>query len=186
MSAKHDVHNGWDTFLLQDSTQSNLLFPGCTWTHRGVDTPTHYWKQIKPKYLWMKVMEETHRESLWVQVEDKQEIPRASLNAAFDPGAASHLEAIPPRQAYRNLNHPSLISSGHCVYSATKRRGAGQTMRQPHRQARSHMSRERGWPRPWRMATITTWVGGVEPASSIIFWPFSLFNLSPRAFNTAR
>lgn len=26
MSAKHDVHNGWDTFLLQDSTQSNCCF----------------------------------------------------------------------------------------------------------------------------------------------------------------
>lgn len=40
--------------------QGSLLLQGCTWTHRGVDTPTHNWKQIKPKDLWMKVMEEKH------------------------------------------------------------------------------------------------------------------------------
>lgn len=84
--------------------------------------------------------------SLWLKVEDKQEIPGASLNQAFDPGAAFASWNDSFLSDWRNLNPllPDFVRSL-CVLSGEAVRGGANGETTQKTELCSHMSCEWSW-----------------------------------------
>lgn len=193
--------------------QGDLLLPGCIWTHRGVDTPTHYWKKVQPIDLWMKVMEE--KDTVTLTKSGRQTgNPRSVFERSIWSRSSFRIlkRFLPVRLKKFKPTPPLFCPLTVCTLRwSSKGWGRGKRRDNPtERQNCAVTCRVNGvWWHLWlhvllrswkgigkfrcvrlvnwqQAATIKTrmWVGGVEPASSIIFWLFQRIKCMISSFNT--